>query len=280
MSELGAAEPDAAAGSGDVLAAQVRRIMLKFPEAGEERVRQVLQGCKGGHAGRVMEAFQVLSAEHRKSRRPPQDVGKAQATAKQASAAPRERVPKPKRDSSESSIALPLGSEVTVAGRRGAVTWDGRPNHQFVRLRWLDNNTLSFVIAVADLDSRKIVSTFPAPNCPADEHRILVTVRDVAGSVVVGPDEVPIATTAGMMKAIVLATCPGGEAQVQLFHGKTRLANGSLLQSLYTDGMLDLVAIFDAEPLPGNEDVRSCRIETFPFLEWIFACGTSSGSRS
>lgn len=280
MSEIGAAEPDAAAGSGDLLGAQVRRLMLKFPEAGEERVRQVLQGCKGGHAGRVMEAFQVLSVEQRKSRRPTQDIAKARAKAEWTSAAPRERVPKPKCGSSESSPALPLGSEVTVAGRRGAVTWDGRPNHQFVRLRWLDDHSLSFVIAAGDLDSQQTVPDFSAPNCPSDEQRILVTVRDVAGSVVVGPDEVPASTTVAMMRAIVLATCPGGEAHVQFFQDKTRLANGSLLRSLCADGSLDLVAIFDAEPPPGNEDVRSCRIETFPLLEWIFACGTSSGGRS
>lgn len=266
MSVLDVDGPDAAAGSGDALTAHVRRLVLKFPEAGEQRVRQVLtEECKGGNAGRVMEAFQVLAAERRKSRRLPQHSGKVRA----------ERSP-----AAPSSPALPVGSGVTAAGRRGAVTWDGRPAHQFVRVRWIDDQSLSFVIAVADLEIQQAAPDFLAPSSPAEVQRTLVTVRDIAGSVVVGPDEVPASTTVAVIRALVLATCPGSEAHVQLFHGSNRLANGAQLQDLCTDGALELAAIFDAEPPLGNEDVRSCRIETFSMLEWIFACGNSSGGRS
>merc|ERR1719329_1667723 len=43
-----------------------------------------------------------------------------------------------------------IGDTVTVKGRRGVISWDGRPAHKFVKLRW-DNGDRSDMVPVDDV---------------------------------------------------------------------------------------------------------------------------------
>ena len=43
------------------------------------------------------------------------------------------------------------GNLVSVNGRQGIVNWDGRPEHQFLTVRWLDDGIISNVVLAEDV---------------------------------------------------------------------------------------------------------------------------------
>ena len=56
------------------------------------------------------------------------------------------------------------GGHVEIAGRRGVVCWDGRPEHEYIMVRWDDTGEESEVIEVSEVSpvSPKITGT-PRP---------------------------------------------------------------------------------------------------------------------
>jgi transcription antitermination factor NusG len=54
--------------------------------------------------------------------------------------------------------AFGCGDDVFIEGRGGKIIWDGRPNHQFVEVEWIDDGTRSGVIPVGKVDAEAAVS--------------------------------------------------------------------------------------------------------------------------